>query len=203
MNESFARCRAENALFLEEAPRSPPWHAALNRAPMPRMRMPPLRWIVACLFVGALAASPACGSDEPPPEEKKAGESIECGGLECDPVILPNPYPPIEACCADNGGCGLDGAQFEQYGANFDDPCQARDQPGVLDPACPASTPIETDLGMLTFPGCCTAESRCGYMVDRALGLIDLGLGCVDAQPFLEAGMPEPCGDGAGGGGGQ
>jgi hypothetical protein len=63
---------------------------------------------------------------------------------------------------------------------------------------------------MLSVPGCCTAAGRCGYLVDNAFNIVELGLGCVDAQPFLDSGVPPNCtpgesggGGGAGGGAGQ
>jgi hypothetical protein len=112
-------------------------------------------------------------------------------------------YDPIEACCAANGQCGLDGSRFADYGANFADPCQPRDQPGVLDSTCPDTETIMTEAGLsFSFKGCCTAANRCGYMVDNVLSLITLDLGCVGAEPFLDGGTPKACGDGAGGAGG-
>jgi hypothetical protein len=153
--------------------------------------------------VAAFVAAAGCGDDEPPPKEEPKGDFAECDGMRCNSVILPAGYPPIEACCAGNGECGLDGTQFEQYGANFADPCQPVDQPGDLDPdECDPSPDIQTDFGPLSFPGCCTPVGRCGYMLNTALGIIPLGLGCVDAQPFMEAGVPESCTPGPGGGGG-
>jgi hypothetical protein len=120
----------------------------------------------------------------------------------CDSVVLPQGYEPIPACCTDDGGCGLNGAQFEQYGASFEEDCQPRDQPGELDDECDSSTPVATDLGDLIFPGCCTPVGRCGYMLNYAFGIIPLGLGCVDAAPFLDGGVPQSCIPGPGGGGG-
>jgi hypothetical protein len=166
------------------------------------MRASALTLVVVGIFVAAFLAVPGCGGDDPPKEEKH-GDSVECGGLVCDEVTLPGTYPPIKACCAANETCGLDGTQFEMYGAHFTDPCQPRDQPGELDPdECEASTPVETDFGMLSFPGCCTLAGRCGYMINTAFNLVQLHLGCVDAEPFLDAGVPPSCTPGAGGGGG-
>jgi hypothetical protein len=153
------------------------------------------------MFVAGFVAVPGCGDDDPP-EEETQGDSVECGGMICDSVILGTMYPPIPACCANNGGCGLDGSQFEQYGAVFEEQCQPLDQPGELDSECPDSTPVDTDFGPLSFEGCCTPVGRCGYYVQDAFGLIVIGLGCVDAQPFLDAGEPESCTPGPGGGGG-
>jgi hypothetical protein len=164
---------------------------------------------LSALLATASLAVPGCGDDEEPKEEKKQGDSIKCGALVCDPVLLPAGNPPIEACCAANGKCGLDGTQFEQYGAHFTDPCQPLDQPGELDPEqCRESAPVVTEsFPEFTFPGCCTPAGRCGYMMDTALSIIRLGLGCVDATPFLDAGVSPSCtpggGGGAGGGTGQ
>jgi hypothetical protein len=156
---------------------------------------------LASLVVAAFLAVPGCGGDDKP-KEKKQGDSIECGGLRCDSVLLPQGYEPIPACCAENGACGLDGTRFEEYGATFAAACQPRNQPGELDAECAASEPVTTDFGELSFSGCCTPAGRCGYMVDRALGIILLGLGCVDAAPFLDGGTPTSCTPGPEGGGG-
>lgn len=173
------------------------------------MRASSLSAVVLGIFVTAFLAVPGCGGDDPPPKEEKKGDSTVCDGLQCDPIILPGDYPPIPACCPSGGGCGLDGTQFEQYGAHFEERCQARDQPGEEDSECPSSTPVPTDFGDLDFPGCCTPAGRCGYLVDQAFHLVELGLGCVDAAPFLDGGVPKNCtpgpagAGGAGGGGGQ
>ena len=168
------------------------------------MRVRAFSAAAAAVLVGAFLATPGCGSDEDPPAEEKQGDSIDCGPLRCDSVNLPSDqYPDIPACCASDGVCGLDGKQFEQYGANFEDPCQPRDQPGELDTECADSEPIATDFGPLIFKGCCTSPGVCGYMVDEVLnGIVTLGLGCVNAQPFLDSGVPAPCSPGAGGAGG-
>jgi len=157
---------------------------------------------VILVCVAAFVAAAGCGDDDPPPKEEPAGSVVDCEGMRCNSVVLPRGYEPIPACCASNGECGLDGTQFDQYGAMFDDLCQPRNQPGEADDECEASTPVATDFGMLTFPGCCTPAGRCGYLVNNAFTIIQLGLGCVDAQPFLEAGVPPSCTPGPGGGGG-
>jgi len=163
---------------------------------------------LASVFTTSWLAVTGCGDDEKPKEESR-GDTVECGGLVCEPVILTDAYPPIEACCTSNDQCGLDGSQFEDYGAVFAEQCQPRNQPGDVDDECPASTPVETDFGPLFFPGCCTPAGRCGYYVERAFMIFELGLGCVDAAPFLDAGTPASCtpgpdgGGGAGGGAGQ
>jgi hypothetical protein len=109
---------------------------------------------------------------------------------------MPDQYPPIPACCAgpNEDECGLDGSRFEEFGAVFEDPCQPLDQPGEEDTECPSSPPVPTDFGMLDFPGCCKPEGTCGYLVNDAFGLVTLGLGCVDAAPFLaDGGTPTTC----------
>jgi hypothetical protein len=157
--------------------------------------------VLTCAVVTTALAVPGCGSDEKP-EEKKQGDSIECAGRVCNSAVLPQGYPPIEACCAEGDACGLDGAPFEEYGLVFEDSCQARDQPGDLDLDCPRSMPVPTDFGDLDFPGCCTPAGLCGYLVDSAFGFISIGLGCVESTPFLDGGTPEPCTPGSDGGGG-
>jgi hypothetical protein len=173
---------------------------------MPGMRASALSSVV-LVCVAAFVAAAGCGEDEPPPKEEPKGDIVECDGMRCNSVVLPFGNPPIEACCPDGGGCGLDGAQFEQYGANFVEDCQPLNQPGVLDARCPDSPPIPTEqLGDLMFSGCCTAAGKCGYMLDM-VSIITLGLGCVDSTPFLDGGVSPDCdsagGGGAGGGAGQ
>jgi hypothetical protein len=128
---------------------------------------------------------------------------IECSGLSCEPLVLPGNFPPVAACCAEAGQCGLDASFLADNGANVTEFCQAREQPGDVDPACPASVPVaapNTSL-MLTFKGCCRAETgTCGYLFDRVGGLVglEIGLGCVDSSPFLDGEAPMPCGGAAG-----
>jgi hypothetical protein len=90
-------------------------------------------------------------------------------------------------------------------GLTFDDPCQPRNQPGTPDPSCPSTDQIELpDAGLSTsFSGCCRPDRRCGYLADTVLLgplPIALGLGCVDATPFLDGGSPAACGDAGSGG---
>jgi hypothetical protein len=168
---------------------------------MPGMRASALSSVV-LVCVAAFVAAAGCGEDEPPTKEEPAGDRIECEGIRCDSVVLPGDFPEIPACCTADGACGLDGTQFEQYGANFEELCQPRNQPGETDDECEASVPVATDFGMLSFTGCCTPAGRCGYLLNSAFTIIQLGLGCVDAQPFLDAGVPANCTPGPGGGGG-
>ena len=166
------------------------------------MRARSVPFVLSSIFVAGFLAVPGCSGDDDPPKEEKKGNSVECNQMICDPVVIPGDYPEIPACCASNGNCGLSGEQFEQYGAVFEEECQPLDQPGEVDSECPDSTPVDTDFGPLSFPGCCTPAGRCGYYVQNAFSLIELGLGCVDAQPFLDAGEPPSCTPGPGGGGG-
>jgi hypothetical protein len=182
---------------------------------------PILRLGVAALLLAGLALAPACGSDETKPgEEPSAGapnagasgaggsnaggapSAIECGATTCEPQpILDTALP---ACCAPNGACGIDASALGEYGPAFEEPCQERDQPGALDPGCPASAATEVpDSGFppISFPGCCRPdEGRCGYMVQSVFGLITIGLGCVDSEPFLDGATPMPCDPNAPGG---
>lgn len=157
--------------------------------------------LVSTLLATAALTVPGCGGDDEKKQEEKQGDSRECGGMVCTDVPLGPGYDPIKACCAANGGCGLNGAPFEQYGAHFTDDCVPQHQPGEPSDDCTSSPPVMTDFGELVFPGCCTAAGRCGYNMDSALGIIPLKLGCVDAEPFLDAGVPPSCTPGAGGGG--
>ena len=120
------------------------------------------------------------------------GGSKECGALTCDPVLLPGDFPPIEACCATDGRCGLDGSALEPFGVVLVDPCQPRDQPGEVDSECASSPAATTDFGMLSFEGCCTPAGHCGYLIDDAFNLVALGLGCVEAAAVANA-VPASC----------
>jgi hypothetical protein len=120
------------------------------------------------------------------------GSSTECAGLVCDPLILPGPYPPVEACCAAGNQCGLDGSALEEFGITLVAACQARDQPGEVDSECDPSPPFQTDFGDLSFDGCCTPEGHCGYLLDNAFNLITIGLGCVDTA-VVEGAVPASC----------
>lgn len=128
---------------------------------------------------------------------------ITCGTNICEPqAILTEVIP---ACCATDDVCGLDASFLEGFGPTFDESCQPRDQPGELDPGCPESASVEVpDAGLpIVFQGCCRPDvGRCGYMVDRLFGVFEIGLGCVDSEPFLDGGTAESCDPNAPGGGG-
>jgi hypothetical protein len=131
-------------------------------------------------------------------------QPITCGALTCDPLSLPFPPNSAAACCASGDVCGIDASPLAAYGVMFADPCQAKNQAGDLDAACPVSPPITVTIANtqlnLTFPGCCHTDTHaCGYELDKLGGLIELGFGCVDSAPFLEGGAPSPCGAGGAG----
>ena len=90
------------------------------------------------------------------------------------------------------GKCGLDGSALEDFGVTLVDPCQARDQPGEPDSECEASPPFQTDFGMLNFEGCCKPVGHCGYLIDDAFNLVQIGLGCVDTA-VVEGAVPASC----------
>jgi len=175
-----------------------------------------LRVIVAGLLLGGFGSASACGGSSNEDEDNggssgSAGKGsggmdastpgpVECGTQMCEPFIIPIPgAPPVEACCAANGDCGLDSSVLEAFGPTFEERCQPLNQPGEIDPSCPNSTSTMLDGGFtIELPGCCRANGRCGYMLDTVI-TFEVGLGCVDSSPFLEGGTPAPCGDGAGG----
>lgn len=129
---------------------------------------------------------------------------VACGATTCEPQEILGQV--IPACCTTDEQCGLDSSALASFGAAFEEACQARDQPGALDPACPASVSVEApDSGIpITFQGCCRSDGRCGYMVDSLFGVaaFEIGLGCVDSQPFLDGGAPAECDPNAPGGSG-
>jgi hypothetical protein len=138
--------------------------------------------------------------------------TVMCDTTTCQPVTVPIPgSPAIPACCPEGmeNTCGVDTALIGQLGVMFEQTCQPRDQPGTLDPECPATESVMVDGGFtIQFPGCCRPNGQCGYMADEialipglAAFTVELGLGCVDSRPFLEGGAPEPCGSGGGAGG--
>jgi hypothetical protein len=74
------------------------------------------------------------------------------------------------------GKCGVDMTSFGFPG------CTQRDQPGVLDEACP---PVEFPPGAPPMPGCCTASGHCGAMETF------MGFGCTsnpDASTWVACG---------------
>jgi hypothetical protein len=156
---------------------------------------------------GATASSGGTGSSP-----DASSTSVACGSVQCDPVMIPFPdAPDIPACCASaqNEECGLDTTLLAVAGVTFATTCQALNQPGELDESCPPSESFEIPGSPLPvqFEGCCRSDvGQCGYLADGigfgTLELVHLGLGCVDAAPFLDGGTPKACGAGVGGAGG-
>jgi len=187
-------------------------------------RMTRSRLLVRSLVLGlvlvlpALAASCSGSSAEKPTSASAGGggapaepQPVECGSLTCDPVKLIKGLDPdtIPACCVDADTCGLDSTPLNAYGVSFSEACQPKHQPGDATTACPDSPPLMVPNSTLTFPpfkGCCRSDTRtCGYLLDKLLNVIDVGLGCVDSSPFLDGGTAldcEPGGGGASGAGG-
>jgi len=193
-----------------------------------------LRLLCACGAL-ALGAAPACGGSASDPRSSTAGNAghsgsgnsgggsvaragtagsadptpVPCGNESCAGVVIPIQSFVIPPCCADakTSQCGLDSSVLASFGPTFAEACQPLAQPGTKDTACPASpaTPVEGTGLSLSFPGCCRPNHTCGYQLDTIGGAFPLGLGCVDASPFLDGEPPQPCGDdsGAAGAGGD
>jgi hypothetical protein len=132
-------------------------------------------------------------------------EPVACGAATCEPVTLLNGYSPVPACCAGGDKCGLDSDYLADYGVSFPTACQALHQPGELTTDCPdsASFAVPNSSITITLKGCCRAETgTCGYDLTKILGVIEVGLGCVDSTPFQDGAEPKSCDRGAGGAGG-
>jgi hypothetical protein len=137
--------------------------------------------------------------------------SVACGTATCGGIVLPFVNVAVAGCCADakTSHCGLDATALSMFGANFSEACQPLAQPGSADESCPlsAKAPVQGTGLDIQLPGCCRPDHTCGYQLDKVGGLIQVGLGCVDATPFLDGGAPQSCGDdgaaGAGGDGGN
>jgi len=154
---------------------------------------------------GTLTMLPPGLSDTPKTEACAPTET--CESVSVGPVF-------IDPCCTADG-CGLRTEFLALLGATFADKCQAKDQPGFVDSACPTSpnTPLPFPSGGQTimvpldgFVGCCRQDGKCGVLVDAAsspvLGPISkLGLGCVDSAPFFGGEPAADCGAGVGGAG--
>lgn len=173
--------------------------------------------------LGLLLALPACGDDDEGEPSASAGTGgsaagasatggtggapvpgpVACGELLCQPLVVAA-LQPVAPCCADEAKslCGLDTSLLEGFGAMSVRDCEPLDQPGEPDSSCPRSAPFDTGSGLEIppFEGCCAeATGTCGYLVDRVLGVIPIGLGCIDSSPFLEGETPASCALGAGG----
>jgi hypothetical protein len=195
-----------------------------------------LRLLCACGVLAASAA-PACGGSASDPQANAAGSAgrsgagnsgngsipragtagtgsqpspVSCGSKSCTAVMVPT-LGFVAPCCADakTNQSGLDSSVLDAFGTTFSETCQPLAQPGTKDPACADSpaTPVEGTGLSLSFPGCCRPNNRCGYQMDSILGVVQLGLGCVDAAPFLDGEAPQSCGEtgaaGASGAGGE
>jgi hypothetical protein len=174
-------------------------------------------FVLAALFVApALAVS--CGGSSNDKPSASAGTSsggsagmpavkpdpIQCGADTCKPLTVPfDPYY-VAPCCTADDACGIDSTPLQKFNFNFDEVCQATNQPGDADDSCPMSPElmIPTSSGTLTasgFRGCCRAETHtCGYLMNKFGGILPLDppLGCVDSAPFLDGGTPSACGSG-------
>jgi hypothetical protein len=164
------------------------------------------------LALAAGAAAASCGGDSkeappPPPNDDAGPQPIECGGETCEPVEIPiKGYEPLEPCCPDNGGCGLDSTFLASFGISFSETCQAKNQPGVVGAGCPDSAmPMIPGVAfeIPAFKGCCRLDTHtCGYELNKLLEIITVDLGCVDSTPFLDGGTAAACDpEGAGGAG--
>lgn len=124
---------------------------------------------------------------------------VTCGDQSCAAVVIPIQSFVIPACCAGEGKsqCGLDSSVLAAFGPTFTDACQPLAQPGSADASCPdsAKTLVQGTGFEIGFPGCCRANHTCGYQLDTIAGALRLGLGCVDAAPFLDGGTPQACGE--------
>ena len=86
-------------------------------------------------------------------------------GAACEVSACPTPSMGVACCTTDDditavravvaGHCGVDMASIGFPG------CVQRDQPGVLDEACP---PVAFPPDAPPMPGCCTASGHCGAM---------------------------------------
>src|SRR5262245_40659658 len=104
------------------------------------------RFIGRSVAIAVALASPyiafGCGgdSDEKPAPAPSGGaggeenkpEPIECGDLTCEPfdekILEVLGQPPLAACCASKGRCGLDSSVLTNFGLAFSEVCQAKGQ---------------------------------------------------------------------------
>jgi hypothetical protein len=141
-------------------------------------------------------------------EGSGGGDSISCGDVQCDGLSVGIPgAPSAEPCCIEddegNDACGLSTDVLNDFGAMLPAMCQPLDGAGEPDESCPITQEIEipgTGL-FFSFPGCCLPSGTCGYFLDSAAGVFQLGLGCVDASMFPEAPEPTSCSPSGGAGG--
>lgn len=150
-----------------------------------------------------------------PPGLSATPSKMACGDVMCSSSPLLGGKYNVDPCCVADEACGLATDFLDAANGGFDDSCQPLAQPAdTSDESCPESAsvliPVGAAMAPLTpLPGCCRAETgTCGYVLDAVditgIGQVgDLGLGCVDATPFLPDGdTAAPCGAGGGGSGG-
>jgi hypothetical protein len=122
---------------------------------------------------------------------------IQCGNVICEGLMIPVLNIEMPPCCPSDGKdlCGLDVSLLGQIGINFSEPCQAKHQPGHLDPSCPTLDISNPSIPIpVTLPGCCRTETAtCGAWANDIAGFINPELGCVDPAPLLDGGPPQPC----------
>lgn len=147
-----------------------------------------------------------------PPGLSDKPSATTCRGEACESAQVGPIY--VDPCCDASGACGLTTSFLALVGAQFEDVCQAHDQPGELSDSCPKVdglvVPLQAGGTTLMVPldpfvGCCRPNGACGVVINGItsggglLPLADLSLGCVDATPF--GGQPIRCDGEAGMGG--
>jgi hypothetical protein len=161
----------------------------------------------------------AGGGAQLPPGISEMPSTVECSSTcSSAKVGALGQFVYIDPCCAGaDKACGLSMEFLKAGGAEFAESCQAKDQPGEPDTACPNSDAVTVPFGgrmvaLDPFVGCCRPSGTCGVVVNDITfgnGLAALGqlsLGCVDAAPFFPnkaAVSCTPAGGGAGGAGGM
>lgn len=141
------------------------------------------------------------------PGTATTSKTISCGAAQCSSVrtLLPTLF--VDPCCAADGACGV----ATEFLAGLGETCQASNQPGAPDGACPSSAaqklPVNGRMFEVEgFSGCCRTETgTCGVVVNRivasGLPFASPMLGCVDSAPFFGGKTAAACGDPSGGGG--
>jgi hypothetical protein len=132
-----------------------------------------------------------------------APPSVSCGTQMCAAIPLATGF--VAPCCADaaKGVCGAEGSAGSGMMG-----CRPLNQPGVLDPNCPASTgAMLNGFPLPTFPGCCRESTGlCGFDVDNLGGVLPFAPGCIDPATVIPGTVAQACGPGvspAGGSGGS
>lgn len=101
----------------------------------------------------------------PVPEVPDGGMPIAvCNGVPCDPkVMLPGGTGPSPGCC-DMDSAGACGAVVSMMGD-----CEAVDQMGTDNPACPSEMSIASTM----LAGCCKSDGKCGVRSGTLRGCIE------------------------------